>query len=143
MVDLMHLVNVFFVSLDPDQVLSLHEGRTVHHTSTIYVPVVDGTIPVSRDPGQDQPLDPGCVSCCIDPTPTLVEVDQDIGVLVSEDPGPGVFSRPTPASYPRQSSTLAAHHARNSRHQTVTSRIGASQSGNEIGIYRFADSSTT
>ncbi|XP_043284505.1 uncharacterized protein [Venturia canescens] len=77
--------------LDPDQTLSLYETRTIHHTATIYVPD-DGTTTGGRvgTPAQDSPpapYDPGCTSC-IDPTPTLIEADQDIGVLVGDDPGP-------------------------------------------------------
>ncbi|XP_015593385.1 uncharacterized protein LOC107266895 isoform X2 [Cephus cinctus] len=68
--------------LDPDQTLTLYETRTIHHTATVYLPD-DG----KEDPGHVGPQDPGCVSC-IEPTPTLPDVDQDIGVLIGEDPGP-------------------------------------------------------
>ncbi|XP_015509757.2 uncharacterized protein LOC107216933 isoform X1 [Neodiprion lecontei] len=63
--------------LNPDQTLTLYEPRTVHHTATVYLPA-DGK-------GEDD--DQGCANC-IDPTPTLSDVDQDIGILIGDDPGP-------------------------------------------------------
>lgn len=63
--------------LDPDQTLTLYEPRTVHHTATVYLPG-DG-----KDGGDDS----GCITC-IEPTPTLSDVDQDIGILIGDDPGP-------------------------------------------------------
>ncbi|XP_046748094.1 uncharacterized protein LOC124412347 isoform X2 [Diprion similis] len=63
--------------LNPDQTLTLYEPRTVHHTATVYLPA-DGK-------GEDN--DQGCANC-IDPTPTLSDVDQDIGILIGDDPGP-------------------------------------------------------
>lgn len=70
--------------LDPDQTLNFYETRTVHHTATVY----------QSDDEQDPtkwpvsgPIDPGCVNC-IDPTATLNDSDQDMGVLVGDDPGP-------------------------------------------------------
>ena len=95
----MHLQDFFWTGaedappwLDPDQTLSLYETRTIHHTATIYVPneTKPSAIPDGGQPAQDphlSPYDPSCITC-IDPTPTLVEADQDIGVLVGEDPGP-------------------------------------------------------
>ncbi|XP_020707475.2 uncharacterized protein LOC105685007 isoform X1 [Athalia rosae] len=63
--------------LDPDQTLTLYEPRTVHHTATVYLPG-DG-----KDGGDDLP----CPNC-IDPTPTLPDIDPDIGILIGDDPGP-------------------------------------------------------
>lgn len=80
--------------LDPDQTLNFYETRTVHHTATVYV---SGTGEDGRQ-GQDRtgwpalgPLDPGCVNC-IEPTATLAQPEQDIGVLVGDDPGPRYMS---------------------------------------------------
>ncbi|KAF7987481.1 hypothetical protein HCN44_003243 [Aphidius gifuensis] len=70
--------------LDPDQTLNFYETRTVHHTATVYQTddEQDPTkLPVSG------PIDPGCVNC-IEPTATLNDPDQDMGVLVGDDPGP-------------------------------------------------------
>lgn len=77
--------------LDPEQTLTLYETHTVHHTATVYVPE-DRSHRGPDDQQQPQgglapprPLD--CASC-IEPTPTLGEVDQNVGVLVGDDPGP-------------------------------------------------------
>ena len=77
--------------LDPEQLLTLYETRTIHHTATVYIP--DEQNPQTIDGEAPRPID--CASC-IDPTPTLP--DQDVGVLVGDDPGPrwvfGGFNRP-------------------------------------------------
>lgn len=70
--------------LDPDQTLTYYETRTVHHTATVYIPGLE-TGPSSGVTGDGAP-DPGCISC-IDPTPTLLDTDQGIGVYVGDDPG--------------------------------------------------------
>ncbi|XP_031782048.1 uncharacterized protein LOC100679650 isoform X2 [Nasonia vitripennis] len=70
--------------LDPEQILTLYETRTLQQTATVYVP--------GRDRGRPEedarpPLD--CASC-IEPTPTLLDdlERNGIGVLVGQDPGP-------------------------------------------------------
>ncbi|XP_034941627.1 uncharacterized protein [Chelonus insularis] len=68
--------------LDPDQMLTFYETRTIHHTATVYVPGEDS----KQGDNEPRPYDPGCTSC-IDPTPTIIE-DEGIGVLVGSDPGP-------------------------------------------------------
>ncbi|KAL7300389.1 hypothetical protein TKK_0007010 [Trichogramma kaykai] len=78
--------------LDPENTLTLYQTHTVHHTATVYVPEEPSKVSVGggASAGVDQqgatrPID--CASC-IDPTPTIFdEVDQNVGVLVSEDPG--------------------------------------------------------
>ena len=77
--------------MDPNQLLTLYETRTIHHTATVYLPDENREGPehsshsdTDSSPG---PYIPGCTSC-INPTPTLPEVDQDIGVLIGDDPGP-------------------------------------------------------
>ncbi|KAK0076031.1 hypothetical protein PV326_011124, partial [Microctonus aethiopoides] len=71
--------------LDPDQALNFYETRTVHHTATVYFTSEDSG-KNGDSPGEGH-QEPGCISC-IEPTPTLVDPDQDIGVLVGDDPGP-------------------------------------------------------
>ena len=69
--------------LDPEQTLTLYQTHTIHHTATVYVP--EGPRPTKPEMGVTRPVD--CASC-IDPTPTIYDdVDQDVGVLVGEDPG--------------------------------------------------------
>ncbi|XP_015117807.1 uncharacterized protein LOC107041671 isoform X2 [Diachasma alloeum] len=73
--------------LDPDQTLTFYETRTIHHTATVFVPG-EGIVPgPSENIPSVAPQDPGCTNC-IEPTPTLVDPDQDIGILVGDDPGP-------------------------------------------------------
>ncbi|KAK0167380.1 hypothetical protein PV327_004787 [Microctonus hyperodae] len=71
--------------LDPDQAINFYETRTVHHTATVYVTGEDSGKNGDLPGGGHQ--EPGCISC-IEPTPTLIDPDQDIGVLVGDDPGP-------------------------------------------------------
>ncbi|XP_058798915.1 uncharacterized protein LOC131668611 [Phymastichus coffea] len=72
--------------LDPDQMLTIYETRTVHHTATLYVPEDTSRRP---EPSDDRPRPTVDCASCIDPTPTLLDVDQNIGVLIDgEDPGP-------------------------------------------------------
>ncbi|XP_014204494.1 uncharacterized protein LOC106636591 [Copidosoma floridanum] len=64
-----------------DQMLAVYEPRPMHHnTPTVYVP---------NSPGEGEPTKPAdCPTCPVEPTPSLLhEVDQDIGVLIGEDPG--------------------------------------------------------
>ncbi|XP_063988047.1 uncharacterized protein LOC135168089 isoform X6 [Diachasmimorpha longicaudata] len=73
--------------LDPDQTLTFYETRTIHHTATVLVPG-EGIVPgPSENIPSVAPQDPTCTNC-IEPTPTLVDPDQDIGILVGDDPGP-------------------------------------------------------
>ncbi|KAK2587457.1 hypothetical protein KPH14_003165 [Odynerus spinipes] len=85
-----HLQDFFWTGIedappwvDPNQGLTFYETRTVHHTVTIYSPA-DGRDASAPAP----PQDPECTTC-IDPTPRLDDdEDQDIGVLIGDDPGP-------------------------------------------------------
>ncbi|XP_017877266.1 uncharacterized protein LOC108623338 [Ceratina calcarata] len=71
--------------VDPDQGLTIYETRTVHHTVTLYSPAEDTDD--NQFPRGD-PKEPRCTTC-IEPTPRLDdEDDQNIGVLIGEDPGP-------------------------------------------------------
>lgn len=77
--------------VDPNQLLTLYETRTIHHTATVYLPDENQQGPEYSShsdtvfsPG---PYIPGCKSC-IDPTPRLPEADQDVKVLIGDDPGP-------------------------------------------------------
>jgi hypothetical protein len=87
-----HLQDFFWTSiedaptwLDPNQIFTLYQTHTVHHTATIYVP---------KDPVQQQSPDMNIhqfVACatCIEPTPTFIDVDdKNVGVLLDDDPGP-------------------------------------------------------
>ncbi|XP_066594081.1 uncharacterized protein [Prorops nasuta] len=67
--------------------ITYFETKTVHHMTTIYAPSKPGEDhdKPSEDPG---PHVPDCISC-IEPTPTLDENEEnDIGVLIGDDPGP-------------------------------------------------------
>ncbi|XP_057330134.1 uncharacterized protein LOC130670721 isoform X1 [Microplitis mediator] len=86
-----HLQDFFWTGLedappwiDPEQTLTYYETRTVHHTATVYVPGED--VGREKNPGSGT-HDPGCISC-IDPTPTLIDPDQEIGIFIGEDPDP-------------------------------------------------------
>ncbi|CAL7941770.1 unnamed protein product [Xylocopa violacea] len=69
--------------VDPNQGLTFYETRTVHHTVTLYSPAEDKD---SHEPVF--PNEPKCTTC-IEPTPRLDDdEDQNIGVLIGEDPGP-------------------------------------------------------
>ncbi|CAB0033220.1 unnamed protein product [Trichogramma brassicae] len=89
--------------LDPENTLTLYQTHTVHHTATVYVPEEPSKVSVGGgsgagvdQQGATRPID--CASC-IDPTPTIFdEVDQNVGVLVSEDPGQRRLPPPTTAS---------------------------------------------
>lgn len=72
--------------LDPNQILTLYETRTVHHTATVYIPEE----PKPKDDGAiDHPHQPIDCTSCIEPTPTRHDVeDPDIGILIGDDPGP-------------------------------------------------------
>ncbi|XP_011306474.1 uncharacterized protein [Fopius arisanus] len=73
--------------LDPDQTLTFYETRTIHHTATVFVPG-DGIVPgQSENIPSVAPQEPSCTNC-IEPTPTLTDPDQDVGILVGDDPGP-------------------------------------------------------
>ncbi|KAK9299649.1 hypothetical protein QLX08_007441 [Tetragonisca angustula] len=71
--------------VDANQGLTFYETRTVYHTVTLYSP--------TEDKDSDKPLftnsnEPKCTTC-IEPTPRLDDdEDQNIGVLIGEDPGP-------------------------------------------------------
>ncbi|XP_076236343.1 uncharacterized protein LOC143180480 [Calliopsis andreniformis] len=70
--------------IDLTQGLTFYETKTVHHTVTLYAPVDDTGTQDPRGPAQD----PKCTTC-IEPTPRLDDADdQNIGVLIAEDPGP-------------------------------------------------------
>ncbi|XP_033222414.1 uncharacterized protein LOC117176311 isoform X2 [Belonocnema kinseyi] len=77
--------------VDPNQLLTLYETRTIHHTATVYPPDENEQGPEygsHSDPNFTHgPFIPGCTSC-IDPTPTQPEADQDVGILIVDDPGP-------------------------------------------------------
>nr|XP_031828687.1 uncharacterized protein LOC116425305 [Nomia melanderi] len=65
-----------------------HETRTVHHTVTIYLPTEERD---DDDPKPRNDLDSNDSKCttCIEPTPRLHDDDdQNIGILIGEDPGP-------------------------------------------------------
>ncbi|XP_044578368.1 uncharacterized protein LOC123261003 isoform X1 [Cotesia glomerata] len=86
-----HLQDFFWTGLedappwiDPEQTLTYYETRTVHHTATVYVPGED--VGRGKDSGSGT-RDPGCISC-IEPTPTLIDPDQEIGIFIGEDPDP-------------------------------------------------------
>ncbi|KAG7206061.1 hypothetical protein KM043_003459 [Ampulex compressa] len=73
--------------VDPNQGLTFYETRTVHHTVTVYSPV-DDKGPESGPPRRPGSYDPECTTC-IEPTPRLDDdEDQNIGILIGEDPGP-------------------------------------------------------
>ncbi|KOX79442.1 hypothetical protein WN51_02707 [Melipona quadrifasciata] len=71
--------------VDTNQGLTFYETRTVYHTVTLYSP--------TEDKDNDKPLftdsnEPKCTTC-IEPTPKLDDnEDQNIGILIGEDPGP-------------------------------------------------------
>lgn len=71
--------------VDTNQGLTFYETRTVYHTVTLYSP--------TEGKDNDKPLftnsnEPKCTTC-IEPTPRLNDdEDQNIGVLIGEDPGP-------------------------------------------------------
>ncbi|XP_029039186.1 uncharacterized protein LOC114874237 isoform X4 [Osmia bicornis bicornis] len=74
--------------VDPNQGLTFYETRTIHHTVTLYSPVEDKDNHEPISPHRTDSYDPKCTSC-IEPTPTFDEdEDQNIGVLIGEDPGP-------------------------------------------------------
>ncbi|KOC61153.1 hypothetical protein WH47_04419 [Habropoda laboriosa] len=74
--------------VDPNQGLTFYETRTVHHTVTLYSPVDDKDNHEPIFPHGTDSNDPKCTTC-IEPTPRLDDdADQNIGVLVGEDPGP-------------------------------------------------------
>ncbi|KAF3428079.1 hypothetical protein E2986_12623 [Frieseomelitta varia] len=76
--------------VDANQGLTFYETRTVYHTVTLYSP--------TEDKDNDKPLftnsnEPKCTTC-IEPTPRLDDdEDQNIGVLIGEDPGPRRLSK--------------------------------------------------
>lgn len=73
--------------VDANQGLTFYETRTVHHTVTLYSPAEDKD---NHKPFPDhaEPNEPKCTTC-IEPTPRLDDdTDQNIGVLIGEDPGP-------------------------------------------------------
>ncbi|XP_043598516.1 uncharacterized protein LOC122574688 isoform X1 [Bombus pyrosoma] len=73
--------------VDANQGLTFYETRTVHHTVTLYAPAEDKD---NHKPFPDhaEPNEPKCTTC-IEPTPRLDDdTDQNIGVLIGEDPGP-------------------------------------------------------
>ncbi|XP_043667090.1 uncharacterized protein LOC122628661 isoform X1 [Vespula pensylvanica] len=92
-----HLQDFFWTGIDdappwvdPNQGLTFYETRTVHHTVTIYSPndYDDKSASAPAPPHGSTPQGPGCTTC-INPTPRLDEdEDQDIGILIGEDPGP-------------------------------------------------------
>ncbi|KAK1129528.1 hypothetical protein K0M31_019250 [Melipona bicolor] len=71
--------------VDTNQGLTFYETRTVYHTVTLYSP--------TEEKDNDKPLftdsnEPKCTTC-IEPTPKLDDdEDQNIGILIGEDPGP-------------------------------------------------------
>ncbi|CAK9821272.1 hypothetical protein ANTRET_LOCUS36 [Anthophora retusa] len=74
--------------VDPNQGLTFYETRTVHHTVTLYSPVEDKDNDEALFPHGVDPNGPKCTTC-IEPTPRLDDdADQNIGVLIGEDPGP-------------------------------------------------------
>ncbi|XP_076390699.1 uncharacterized protein LOC100883637 isoform X3 [Megachile rotundata] len=74
--------------VDPNQGLTFYETRTIHHTVTLYSPVDDKDKHEPISPHRTDSYDPKCTTC-IEPTPKLDEdEDQNIGVLIGEDPGP-------------------------------------------------------
>ncbi|CAK9813164.1 hypothetical protein ANTPLA_LOCUS7718 [Anthophora plagiata] len=74
--------------VDPNQGLTFYETRTIHHTVTLYSPVEDKDNDEAIFPHGIDPNGPKCTTC-IEPTPRLDDdADQNIGVLVGEDPGP-------------------------------------------------------
>ncbi|XP_035741773.1 uncharacterized protein LOC118450252 [Vespa mandarinia] len=92
-----HLQDFFWTGIDdappwvdPNQGLTFYETRTVHHTVTIYSPNDhDGkSASAPAPPHGSTPQGSECTTC-INPTPRLDEdEDQDIGILIGEDPGP-------------------------------------------------------
>ncbi|KAI4494417.1 hypothetical protein M0802_008909 [Mischocyttarus mexicanus] len=92
-----HLQDFFWTGIDdappwvdPNQGLTFYETRTIHHTVTIYSPNDrdDKDVSVPAPPYGSIPRVPECTTC-INPTPRLDDdEDQDIGVLIGEDPGP-------------------------------------------------------
>ncbi|XP_015428515.1 PREDICTED: uncharacterized protein LOC107185360 [Dufourea novaeangliae] len=65
-----------------------HETKTVHHTVTVYLPADEKDDDDSKSPNRPDSYDPKCTTC-IEPTPRLNDdEDQNIGVLIGEDPGP-------------------------------------------------------
>ncbi|XP_006562053.1 uncharacterized protein LOC725992 isoform X2 [Apis mellifera] len=69
-----------------DQGLTFYETKTVYHTVTLYSPAEDKDKPPFPD--QIDSTEPKCITC-IEPTPRLdSDEDQNIGILIGEDPGP-------------------------------------------------------
>ncbi|XP_043263238.1 uncharacterized protein LOC122403664 isoform X2 [Colletes gigas] len=67
---------------------AFHESRTIHHTVTLYLPVEEKDDNDPKFPHHSESHTPKCTSC-IEPTPTLNDSeDENIGVLIGEDPGP-------------------------------------------------------
>lgn len=82
--------------VDLNQGLTFYETKTIHHTVTLYSPVDDTKNQDPRGPG---PQDPKCTTC-IEPTPTIDDTDdQNIGVLIGEDPGPRFLVYQKPNSF--------------------------------------------
>ncbi|XP_043788092.1 uncharacterized protein LOC122712461 isoform X2 [Apis laboriosa] len=71
-----------------DQGLTFYETKTVHHTVTLYSPAEDKDNHKPLFPDQTDSTEPKCITC-IEPTPRLdSDEDQNIGILIGEDPGP-------------------------------------------------------
>lgn len=66
--------------------MTFYETKTVYHTVTLYSPAEDKDKPPFPD--QIDSTEPKCITC-IEPTPRLdSDEDQNIGILIGEDPGP-------------------------------------------------------
>ncbi|XP_017756666.1 PREDICTED: uncharacterized protein LOC108548307 isoform X2 [Eufriesea mexicana] len=73
--------------VDSNQGLTIYETRTVHHTVTLYSPAEEKD-DKSLFPDHTDSNEPKCITC-IEPTPRLDDdEDQNIGILIGEDPGP-------------------------------------------------------
>lgn len=68
--------------------MTFYETKTVHHTVTLYSSAEDKDNHKSLFPDQTDSTEPKCITC-IEPTPRLNnDENQNIGILIGEDPGP-------------------------------------------------------
>ncbi|KAL0102839.1 hypothetical protein PUN28_018258 [Cardiocondyla obscurior] len=90
-----HLQDFFWTGLedappwmDPNQGLTFYETKTIVHTVTVYTPTDEKGPSDPISPRYPDTYNPDCITC-IEPTPRLDDdVDQSIGVLIGDDPGP-------------------------------------------------------